>query len=211
MTPAYAYTFPTEILLLTLYDTELIVHEVGLSKVAVISSGPDFQKLESLHACLISIKNWFELFLSISPALYIGFAQKTYTQLAHCTIAMYRLTILEDPEWDRTLMRQTLNFPLILGHLVEKFTVVKLAAKLDCDSAEDNDIFSGFSRRIASLKVLFDSKAAAETSNANPVVNGTDEPMLDAVANPNSNLDFQDDAWLNDLLSFGEYLFEPYF
>lgn len=211
MTQHMLINFRTETLLLTLYDTELIVHEVGLSKVAVISSGPNFQKLESLHACLISIKNWFELFLSISPALYIGFAQKTYTQLAHCTIAMYRLTVLEDPDWDRTLVQQTLNFPLILGHLVEKFAVVKLAAKLDCDSAEDNDIYSGFSRRVASLKVLFDSRAAAEIVNANPIVNGTDDPMLDAAGNPNSNLNFQDDAWLNDLLSFGEYLFEPYF
>ena len=203
--------FPLVTLLLTLYDTELIIHEVGLSKFAVISSGPNFQKLESLHACLISIKNWFELFLSISPALYIGFAQKTFTQLAHCTIAMYRLTVLEDPEWDRTVVQQTFNFPLTLGHLVEKFAVVKLAAKLDCDTAEDNDIYSGFSRRIATLKVLLESRAAAESANANLVMNGTDEPMLDAAGNPIPNLNFQDEAWLNDLLNIGEYFFEPYF
>jgi hypothetical protein len=124
---------------------------------------------------------------------------------------MYRLTVLEDLEWDRTLVRQTSNLPFILGHLVEKFAVVKSAAKLDCDSAEGNDIYSGFSRRIASLKVLLDSRAAAETANASPVVNGADDPMLDAAGNPNSNFNFQDDAWLNDLLRFGEYLFEPYF
>lgn len=198
-------------MLLTLYDTELVVHEVGLSKAAAISSGSDFQKLESLHACLVSIKKWFELFLSISSALCIGFAQKTYTQLAHCTIALYRLTTLEDPDWDKALVRQTLNFSLVLSQVAEKFAIVKLAARLDCDSAEDNDIYSALSRRIASVKNLFDSRAAAEPANANPAVNGTDELTLDAAGNLNPNLNFQDDAWLNDLLSFGEYFFEPYF
>lgn len=202
---------PTETLLLTLYETELTVHEVGISGIAVIYSSPNFQKLESLHACLISIKKWFEVFLSISPALYIGFAQKTYMQLAHCTITMHRLTVLEDLEWDKALVRQTLNFLPILDHLVEKFAVVKLAAKLDDDSAEDNDIYSALSRRIASFRDLFNKRTRVETANASPVVNGTDEPMLGAAAYQNPNLSFQDDAWLNDLLSFGEYLFEPYF
>ena len=192
----------TELLLLGLYDTEVNVYEIGLSKMANLSHGLDFQKLESLNACLKAVKDWFDLYFTISPALYIGFSQQTYSQLAHCSIALYRLSTFEDRDWDRRLVQKTLDFSLVLGHIAEKFSEVKLAAKLDCDSSEDKDVYTGLSRKFASFKAWYDSREAVDSMNAE--VPGTDEAMHE----PSANL--MDDAWLNDILSFGEYLFEPY-
>ena len=109
-------------------------------------------------------------------------------------------------------MRQTLNLSEVLDYLANKFAVVKLAAKLDCNNLESNDMYSGLSRRFTFIKTMLDARVAAEIGKAHPNAGKAGKAMGDLAANANasSNLNIQDDAWLNDLFNFGEYLFESY-
>jgi hypothetical protein len=47
-----------------LYNTELAIHGISHSKALIISQNSDFERLESLYSCLISVKSWFDIFFT---------------------------------------------------------------------------------------------------------------------------------------------------
>lgn len=187
-----------EILLLHLYSMELKVHEVVFVRPPVVFNSPGFQRLESLYACLQATKSWFDIFLSFPPASYVGFSIPVFTQMAHCIIALFRLSTFDDPVWDRGLVRETADLSLILGRIIEKHNQVKVAADLNHGASEGKDVFSGTARTIVSIKTWWDAKLAAELTD-NIVLNETLDGM---------NMDFSDDLWLKDILGQGDGIFD---
>ena len=165
------------------------------------SNNPDFQRLESLYACLYAIKNWFDLFLTFTPASYVGVSMSEFTQLAHCIIALYRLSTFEWPEWDHEVVRNFANLSNILGQVLNNFAAVKVAAELDKDGWDNKDLFTVTSRALNHIKSWWDSKLSVESIT--PDTAGIDATMTEAP------VDFLDDAWLQDLLGTGSYRFEP--
>ena len=190
----------TEMLLLHQYSAELTVHEIALSKAPIFSSGPDFQRFESLWACLQAAKNWFDLFLKFPPILYIGFSMLTYTELAHCFVAVCRISTFDHPEWDLKLVRDSIDLSAILHQVVTNFVAVKATARLDPDSREDNDVFSATSRRIKAIRDWWDAKITAESVDSGHL--NLEETIGD--------MDLSDDIWLRDMLGLGDYQFDPY-
>jgi hypothetical protein len=193
---------PIEMLLMTIYNTELSIHEATLSRVPIVSTNPNFHRLESLYSCLQAAKSWIDIFLAFPPARYIGLSMLTSTQLAHCVVVTYRLSTLDAPDWDRGLVRETVNLSAILDQLGKNLAQVKIIAGLDHSILEDNDIFSGSSRKIRHIKAFWDAKVAADST----VPDGTtaDEPMGEPPA------EFLDDSLLEDLLGYWDYQFETY-
>src|SRR5580700_7033839 len=117
-------------LLMTIYDTELSVHEAALSRVPIVSTNPNFHRLESLYSCLQAAKSWFDIFLAFPPARYIGLSTLTFTQLAHCVVVICRLSTFDTPDWDRSLVRETVNLSAVLDQLGENLAQVKIVAGL---------------------------------------------------------------------------------
>ena len=91
-------------------------------------------------------------------------------------------------------MRDTANLSLILGQIVEKLSQVKAAANLDQGTSDDKDMFSGCARTVTSIKLWWDAKLAAES---------TDNIALDETPGE-TYTDFSDDAWLKDILGGGD-------
>ena len=183
-----------DILLLYIYSTEFKVHEGALSKASFDISDRGNQRLDSLYTCLHATKNWFDIFLSLSPASYVGFTMPIFTQMAFCILALFRLSTFDDPVWDRGLVRETADLSLILGQIVEKNSQVKAMAKLDPDTSEDKDLFSGNARTIKAIKTWWDAKVAAELNDNNMGLNETLGEM---------NMEFFDDVWLRDIFGQG--------
>ena len=189
-----AYKTVTETVLLHLHSANMTIHELVLCKSLHSSNGPHFQQLNSLWTCLEAVKDWFEVFLSVSPILYIGFPMSVYAQLAHCLVTLSRLSTFEHPEWNLGLARQTCDMSIIADQVVKIFAQVKSIAGLDIGSFESNDMFTGVSRRIQTIKNWWDGKIFAESV------------VPDAAANATlteSSFDFSDDAWLRDMLTGG--------
>lgn len=184
----------TEILLLHLYSTELKVHEVVFARPPIVFNSPGFQRLDSLYSCLQATKSWFDIFLGFPPASYVGFSIPIFTQMAHCIIALFRLTTFDDPIWDRGLVRETADLSLILERIIEKHNQVKVAADLNYGASEGKDVFSETARTIVSIKTWWDAKLAAELTD-NVVLNETLGDM---------NMDLSDDQWLKDILGQGD-------
>ena len=117
-----------------------------------------------------------------------------FTQMAFCILALFRLSTFDDPVWDRGLVRETADLSLILGQIVEKNTQVKAMAKLDPDTSEDKDLFSGNARTIKAIKTWWDAKVAAELNDNSMGLNETLGEM---------NMEFFDDVWLRDIFGQG--------
>lgn len=188
----------TDLLLLYLYHTELRIHEIAFCKVPVVFNSHGFPRLDSLYACLHATKSWFDLFITLPSASYVGFSIPILTQMAHCIVALFRLLTFDDPTWDRGLARDTANLSLILGQIIDRLIQVKVVARLDPGVSEDKDIFNVTSRNLVSIKAWWDAKLAAES---------TVHITLDETLGETS-VDFADDVWLKDILGQGDYPFD---
>lgn len=174
------------------------MHEVAFLKTSIVVNSPGFQRLDSLYACLHATKSWFDLFLSFPPDHYTGFSIPICIQMAHCIIALFRLSTFDDPIWDRGLVRETANLSLILAQIIENHNQVKVATNLDHGASEDKDVFSGTARTIEAIKSWWDGKLVAEVADS-IVLNETLGEM---------NMDFADDVWLKELLGQGDGLLD---
>ncbi|EDN93815.1 hypothetical protein SS1G_09682 [Sclerotinia sclerotiorum 1980 UF-70] len=151
--------------LLYLYNTELTIHEVALSKEAIVDL-PDSQRLESLCICFQAVKSWFDLYFSLPCKDHISFIFPIYMHISHCMVALYRLSVFEDPQWDVHLVRQQLDLSHVLGKIVKTWENVKSEAGLDVGATgtDDVDLYTSNAKRIALLKKWWDAKVVAETS-----------------------------------------------
>ncbi|KAI9639999.1 hypothetical protein NHQ30_011558 [Ciborinia camelliae] len=153
--------------LMHLYNTELSIHELALSK-EPIADMADSQRLESLCICFESVKSWFDLYFSLPCKDHTSFCFPIYTHMAHCMVALYRLSVFEDPQWDVQLVHQQLDFSTVLDRIVKTWENVKDEAGLDEGIArlDDVDIFTSNSKRIGLIKIWWDTKVAAEISSS---------------------------------------------
>ena len=111
--------------------------------------------------------------------------------MARCIVSLYRLLTLEDPGWNRGLVRETANLSNILEQIVEKFSQVKTVADLDSSGSANVDIFSRTAGTLRSIKAWSDAKLAAELGHG--IV--PEETMGEA------NMELFDDIWLRDIFS----------
>ena len=157
----------SETLLLELHTTEICIHEVGFSQAPEPFLGQLNQRFERLWACLQATKSWIEVFLTIPPAQYVGFPACMYTKMARCLIGLWRLSTCEHSEWDRGLVRETLDVSQVLAQTQTSFAQVKQAARLDRGGSADQDFFSIMSTRLLSVKASWDAHAVSATAELN--------------------------------------------
>ena len=157
-----------ETLLLELYNADLCIHEIALSQETHLFTFHFNQRFECLRACLQATKSWIDVFRSIPPTRYVGLSICTYAQLSRTFIILWRLSTCEYPEWDRSLVRETLDVPSILDEAQETFAQVRMAADLDRDVSQDADFFSIMAARLRSVKFLWDAMSASMADPFDP-------------------------------------------
>jgi hypothetical protein len=147
--------------------TEICVYEIGLSSGSDTFSGQPNQRFECLVACLRIIKLWIDLFLSIPPSDYIGFPACMFTKMTRCFIDLWRLQTFEHPEWDRSLVLETIDVSTVLTETATKSMQVKDAVGLDRGGSQDLDFFSVFASKLTSMKVWWDALNTSLTDSFN--------------------------------------------
>ncbi|KIN05469.1 hypothetical protein OIDMADRAFT_153650 [Oidiodendron maius Zn] len=177
-------------LLMELHNTELAIHGIGLSQASDIFSGPHNMRLECLYACFNAIKAWFDVFLSIPPAQYVGFSALLYRNLTHCFVAIYQLSTFEHPEWDLGFIRENLDVVLFLEKAERNFSDVKLVAGLDIDGLEDIDTFNIIASKIRVIKLWWETTTLSTTGS---------HGAASGEVTSGSLMEFLDDGWLRDV------------
>jgi len=181
-----------DVLLPHLYSTELKINEIALSKVPIIAHDTNFQQLEYLHACVKSIKSWFDAMFALPFTSFVGSPFSICSQLVYCIITLQRLATLDDPAWDKEAVRKTADPLLILDQIINNIEQVATLAELNNDSTK-GDIYSRLSKMFASMRSAWEAELGASLMVS--TMQNVNETMIDALP-----LDFSDNDWLMDVL-----------
>lgn len=173
----------------------------------------DLAWLQILHGCLQSIKLSISNYLSFEPAEYVGFPFALMCHLSHSVQTLYRLTVFEDPDWDRAAVRREADIIAILNQTADKMSKVAAAAGLTCDpTAPNSDIFSKGAATFRATASIWGPTLPPIAEDANVSSNGpvqigvmggaeSTEISTDPMA---MMVDFENDPWLTDLFSSWE-------
>ncbi|KAK4187418.1 hypothetical protein QBC35DRAFT_233924 [Podospora australis] len=148
--------------------TELAIHESALAQPRVSalgSTGPDLQRYTAMEACLTAIKDWFDRHFSIPSYVYIGMTFSYWCHMAHCLLSLYRLSILDDPAWDRRAVRQKVDLVAICDRLKVGFEELSARRKLESGPTIEEDGFSKFNAMLRSMKSGWSAEIAALDGN----------------------------------------------
>lgn len=172
-------------------------------------------RLESLTSCILSLKSWFEIYLAIPISTYIDISFPFFTQLAHCVVILHRLSVLEDPGWDRSVVRETVDILAVLERVVVNFR--SLSAEGGDGGVVRADIFAKLAWIFESVRVWTRGKLVTifgEDTMHKQTWNGEDALGLQAGfgESGDAGVDMMmvngiDDAYLNDMLGPWSYDF----
>jgi hypothetical protein len=225
----------TGILQLHILDALIGIHERSLTSKCQTNdssyTNAHLQRVESLWACFNATKSWITTSNSmdcLGVASYPHMSLAILTQMAHCMISLFRLSIFESSgvSWDCQRIRKELEFGEVVKVWIRNGKGVPGATGMDVDmpgSTEEN-AWSHLVRRLSLVVEWWDTKvvpilAASESrdqaSKDNSEMSSFDASNLqmgEALDLTTANLDFFDDAWMRDMMSGSdEYLRDAFY
>lgn len=141
--------------MLYLANAELIIHEVAIQDPSLPNS-PDLHRLESLCIALQASKSWLDIWLSIPPEQYMGISFTMFFQFSRALVSLYKLSTLDDPAWDRNMVRNTANLLEILDRIHSMMK--KCAEYLDVPNDPEWNIFEKGAKVVQSIKQGWEPK-----------------------------------------------------
>lgn len=165
-------------------------------------------RLEMLHQCLEAVKSNIANFFSFSPERYPGMPFALMVHFSHANQVLYRLSILDEPDWDRNAVRQTADIITVLNEAANKMSLVNAAAGIVEDGAHPYIFTKG-------AAVLRNTITIWEASLAQHGVSGVDVSVGTAASNnatgndiafPGGDpmpmmMEFGNEAWLTDMFT----------
>ncbi|KAF2110751.1 hypothetical protein BDV96DRAFT_199245 [Lophiotrema nucula] len=172
----------------TIYELVLVQQEPSLGLKVY-----DYKRAECLQACLESAKACCENYYENPPATLVGTSFPVMLHYSHALHTLFRLSMLEDPSWDR---QQARNQADVLSYL-ERGSVAFEKAHESLGTEEDSMFKKGAQIQKLNHPVW---KAALESTNTEPGVFARDD-VMDGI--DETLLGLPDDAWFND--AFGSW------
>lgn len=139
------------------YGTELTIRDqfLGTVKSAGPSSLGQFQRLEELEQTLICIENWLAVFRGIPIDGWVGISVDSFSQFTHCLSVLFRLTTLEDPDWDNEDVRRRADILSLLDYYAVTLDQVHKATGMVNAPGPRSGMFFKTSYLMKALKKLF--------------------------------------------------------
>ena len=88
---------------------------------------PGFQRLEWLYSCLNTVKSALDNFFKIPLSEYPGIPFPFFTRLARYIVVLYKLSTLNDPNWDTSLVRSTVDVLQVMDQLISNIQDARAA------------------------------------------------------------------------------------
>lgn len=102
------------------------IAEVLIQFLGVFVPGvPDLSRIDSMYCCLRAVRSWYDVWFSIPLIDIPGLPFSIYTQLSQTQVALHRLTVTDDPAWDKELLRNTADLLVILDRSAVRFEEVE--------------------------------------------------------------------------------------
>ncbi|KAG0159271.1 hypothetical protein PDIDSM_6793 [Penicillium digitatum] len=187
------------VVLMYLYNAEIIIHELSVGTPA-IAHLPDPHRLDGLYTSLRATKGWLDLWLELEGGEYLQLSCLIFFQFTRAVVSLYRLTILEDPAWSRSMVRDTAN---ILEYLNKNEAVLRRCPEyITFDHSREMNILEKGLRLIQGMRMNWEPKLMEMWRPNMPANNAMDSGMIqsDGVVPDVVPLDEIDEAWMMDFL-----------
>lgn len=189
-----------DIVLSHIFYTELAIHEASLAKPrsAVSGSIPDLQRFEALEGSLSAVKSWFDRHFSIPSFVFSGLTFPYWCHMVHCMLKLLRLSVLDEPGWDRRAVRNKIDLLNIADQLKVGFEQAATQRLLEGGPTAEEDGFAKFTRMLRTIRSNWAAEIAAIEGSAAPTSSSAPgEPFIDGLNIPL----FPDDseAWIAGL------------
>ncbi|KAJ5477405.1 hypothetical protein N7539_007549 [Penicillium diatomitis] len=178
--------------------TELVIHEIAMRAPSTPNT-PDLQRLDSLYTSLQAAKTWLDLWLSQRPTEYMAFPYTIFGQLSRALVSLYRLSVLDDPAWDRNFVRTTANLLEYLNRMT--YGMKMSTTHLAVPHQSEWNVFEKASTMFQCIREGWEPKLieawfpSPQSRGFDDTLNASNPPMLDETL-PMNGLD---DLWMMDV------------
>lgn len=145
-------------MLLYIYGTEIIIKGALLNRTKVQDQTdlPDPMRLEGLNSVLTAIERWFEVFNELPFVDTIGITCNIFIQFWRCIMLLFKLTTLEEPGWDKEVVRKRVDFVNMLERFAQRLDrIPAIIGMMDADGINKNGVFFKSALLLRSAKALF--------------------------------------------------------
>lgn len=152
-------THTTDTILSHISYAELAIHEPAMTKLPL--TGPhanrgalaSIQRYEALEACLNAVHDWFDRHFSIPSYVYIGMTFTYWWNMAHCMLMLYKLSVLDEPAWNRRAVRLRLDLLAVCDRLGVGFDDISGPRNESTGPTLEEDSFAKFAKMVRAMKV----------------------------------------------------------
>ncbi|VUC24953.1 unnamed protein product [Clonostachys rosea] len=158
----------------------------------------DFRKAEHLHACLNACRQHLDNWSHFTVDDLYCMSMPVHWYFARCTQILYRLSLMDDPSWDKKMVRKATDLLSVMETTAQRFLTTAETKRLDVDS------LSWFTKAASALRhaVSIWGKALAE-ENSFDELNMVSHPggSVDSTADVGNVVpsDLISDDWMMDL------------
>ncbi|KAK3192199.1 hypothetical protein K4F52_001829 [Lecanicillium sp. MT-2017a] len=111
------YSYNSLVAMLSL-GAEAQIHAVGLFSG---NKMPDTQSVESMYQSITCTKSFYDTFFAIPVTEVPGLPFYVYVAHSSVQFMLYRLTIAENPSWDKEIIRSTVDVMAVIDRSIEMF------------------------------------------------------------------------------------------
>ncbi|PHH84331.1 hypothetical protein CDD83_2107 [Cordyceps sp. RAO-2017] len=182
--------------------------EAQVHSIAIFSGqmAPVAMRATSMYSCLKATMAWCDNLLAMPVLEVSGMTFAAYVSLSQILGILYRLTISEDPAWDRELLRSSADLPMLLGRLISLFEKVNEAYYAGLEDPDSITPFlkvswllrnarntwePAFRHYLGSSLIPPSGEAASSSTPTDPGA---------AAADNSQHVDMGDFAWMADIL-----------
>lgn len=187
---------------------EILVQSVGLTGRHM----PSTQRIDAMYLCLKAVRAWYDNFFTVPLEVMPGFPFSLYIQLLHAQISLYRITVSDEPGWDKDIVRNTANLLEILDRIADLFDRLQTIYTFKADVANDT-IFVKTAKVMRTMRSTWEPVLAPHLTGM-PTPNSQVMPVQhlaetnlpgQQVLEDHVAMDFSDINWMTDV--FGPWEF----
>ncbi|TVY94178.1 Transcriptional regulator, partial [Lachnellula willkommii] len=162
-------------------------------------------RLDMLHSCLTSAKALLDLFLTQPLSVYYTLTSIELSHLGQSMATIFKLSMIDEPGWDLTYVRKTVNprdyFDRMINNFDQVGTVIDQSQPEPCRIS----FLTGCANAMRKIRGVYEAKIAAETAQTTSQEQ-TNSLALDGMLNGDQMIDWMDDAYWQDLLNDGNFM-----
>lgn len=146
-----------------LLSAEVQIHVVGLFSNQPM---PDERRIDGMYQCLQSIRCWYDAFFERPIHEIPALPFSIYISLSVMQVMLYRLTVLEHPMWDKSVVRGTADVLEILDRTIDMFQQLPNIYPLS-DDTDGSNLYVHGARHLKTLRATWAPSLANIFGNIN--------------------------------------------